>query len=187
MTRTHPEPQDAPPGESKDIVVFIIRRDTKCAECGEELGSGRWIRIENEKALCMTCADLAHLEYLPSGNTALTRRATKHSPLRAVVVQWARARKRYERQGILITAEALRLAEEECLADEDHGKAEGAVPGLSAEGGGAHRNVDLSETFRPRRTFGGGERFRAAGPAAGGHRSHPARTHPLRRTPHAIR
>ena len=98
MTRTHPEPQDAPPGKSKDIVVFIIRRDTKCAECGEELGPGRWIRVENDKALCMACADLAHLEYLPSGNTALTRRATKHSPLRAVVVQWARARKRYERQ-----------------------------------------------------------------------------------------
>ncbi len=40
MTRTHPEPQDAPSGKSKDIVVFIIRRDTKCAECGEELGRG---------------------------------------------------------------------------------------------------------------------------------------------------
>src|ERR1700690_2905167 len=98
MTRTHPEPQDAPPGESKDIVVFIIRRDTKCAECGEELGSGRWIRVENEKALCMTCADLAHLEFLPSGERFVARRvrAIKHSPLRAVVVQWARARKRYE-------------------------------------------------------------------------------------------
>ena len=57
--------------------------------------------------------------YLRSGNTALTRRATKHSPLRAVVVQWARARKRYERQGILVTADALRRAEEECLADEE--------------------------------------------------------------------
>jgi len=75
---------------------------------------------ESLDALLLTSgADLAHLEYLPSGNTALTRRATKHSPLRAVVVQWARARKRYERQGILVTAEALRRAEEECLADED--------------------------------------------------------------------
>jgi hypothetical protein len=36
-----------------------------------------------------------------------------------VVVQWARARKRYERQGVLVTAEALRSAEEECLADEE--------------------------------------------------------------------
>ena len=92
--------------DTKDIVVFIIRRETKCAECGEELEPGRWIRVENDKALCLACADLAHLEYLPSGNTALTRRATKHSPLRAVVVQWARARNRYERQGILIIAEA---------------------------------------------------------------------------------
>jgi hypothetical protein len=106
-------------GQSKDIVVFIVRRETKCAECGEEIGPGRWIRVENDKALCMTCADLAHLEYLPSGNTALTRRATKHSPLRAVVVQWSRARKRYERQGILVTWDAIERAEAECLADED--------------------------------------------------------------------
>ena len=49
---------------------------------------------------------------------ALTRRATKHSPLRAVVVRWARARNRYERQGILVTAEAIDRAEAECAADE---------------------------------------------------------------------
>ena len=108
-----------PASESKEIVVFIIRRDTKCAECGEELGPGRWIRVENDKALCLACADLAHLEFLPSGNTALTRRATKHSPLRAVVVQWAYARKRYERQGILVTPVAIDRAGTECLADEE--------------------------------------------------------------------
>jgi hypothetical protein len=114
------DPQQTRPARpSEDIVVFIIRRDSKCAECGEELLKGRWIRVEMNRALCLACADLAHLEYLPSGNTALTRRATKHSPLRAVVVQWARARNRYERQGILVTAEAMRKAEEECLADSD--------------------------------------------------------------------
>ncbi len=105
--------------KNKEIVVFIVRRDTKCAECGEELGSGRWLRLENDQPLCMSCADLAHLEFLPRGNTALTRRATKHSPLRAVVVQWSGARKRYERQGILVTREAIEKAEAECLADED--------------------------------------------------------------------
>lgn len=115
----NPPIESQPAKSSDDIVVLIIRRDSKCAECGEELGKGRWIRVENDRALCLTCADLAHLEFLPSGNTALTRRATKHSPLRAVVVQWARARNRYERQGILVTAEALRKAEEECLADTD--------------------------------------------------------------------
>jgi hypothetical protein len=106
-------------GKTDEIVVFIIRRDAICAECGEELGKGRWIRLENNQPLCLSCADLAHLEFLPSGNTALTRRATKHSPLRAVVVQWARARKRYERQGILVTPNAIERAEAECLADED--------------------------------------------------------------------
>ena len=43
-----------------EIVVFIVRRDSKCAECGEELGSGRWLRVENDKPLCLHCADLAH-------------------------------------------------------------------------------------------------------------------------------
>lgn len=99
--------------------MFIVRRETKCAECGEELGPGRWIRVEKDQALCLDCADLGHLEFLASGNTALTRRATKYSPLRAVVVQWARARKRYERQGILVTPSAIERAEAECLADED--------------------------------------------------------------------
>jgi hypothetical protein len=108
-----------PPGESKDIVVFMVRRETKCAECGQDLFDGNLLRLEDNRPLCLDCADLGHLEFLASGNTALTRRATKHSPLRAVVVQWARARKRYERQGILVTPDAIERAEAECLADEE--------------------------------------------------------------------
>jgi hypothetical protein len=106
----------AKPGE---IVVFIIQRETKCGECGDELGKGRWIRLENQQPLCMACADLDHLDLLPSGDAALTRRASKYSSLRAVVVEWARARKRYERQGILVAPDAIRRAEEECLADAE--------------------------------------------------------------------
>jgi hypothetical protein len=106
-------------GQTDEIVVFMIRRDTKCDECGAELSDGNLLRLENERPLCLDCADLGHLEFLPSGNTALTRRATKHSPLRAVVVRWSKTRKRYERQGILVTAAAIERAEEECLADED--------------------------------------------------------------------
>ena len=105
------------PAATEDIVVFITRREGKCAECGKELFKGNWIRLEKEQPLCLACADLAHLEYLLRGNTALTRRATKFSPLRAVVVQWARARQRYERQGIMVAPAAIRRAEEECLAD----------------------------------------------------------------------
>jgi len=119
MLQTHSETKGVPPGKSNDIVVFMVRRETKCAECGRELFDGNLLRLENERPLCLDCADLGHLEFLASGNTALTRRATKHSPLRAVVVRWARARNRYERQGILVTSEAIEQAEAECLADED--------------------------------------------------------------------
>src|SRR5207253_903871 len=80
---------------------------------------GNFLRTEGEKGLCLECADLGHLEFLPRGDTAVTRRATKYSKLRAVVVQWSRTRKRYERQGILAEAEAIRRAEEESLADAD--------------------------------------------------------------------
>jgi hypothetical protein len=108
-----------PPGPAPEIVVFQVRRETRCAECGQELWRGSLLRVEREKALCMECADLDHLEFLPSGDAAITRRASKYSPLRAVVVQWSRTRKRYERQGILADPEAIRRAEEESLANAD--------------------------------------------------------------------
>jgi len=122
MKETDTTAADAAAGQSaatEDIIVFITRREGKCAECGKELFKGAWIRLEKEQPLCLACADLAHLEYLPRGNTALTRRATKHSPLRAVVVQWSRARQHYERQGIMVAPAAIRRAEEECLADAE--------------------------------------------------------------------
>lgn len=112
-----PQQPDAP--ASDDIVVFEILRDSACAECGEELGRGRWLRVENQRPLCMSCADLAHLVFLPSGDAALTRRAGKYSGLRAVLVRFSRSRKRYERQGILVEEPALARAERECLADAD--------------------------------------------------------------------
>lgn len=57
--------------------------------------------------------------FLPSEDAALARRARKHSTLSAVVLKWSRARKRYERQGLLVEARALEEAEEECLSDEE--------------------------------------------------------------------
>jgi hypothetical protein len=108
-----------PNGNMKnEIVVFSVVKDTVCTECGEELWKGRLLRLENDKALCMACADLDRLEFLPSGDAAVTRRASAYSTLRAVVVRWSRARKRYERQGILAEPEAVRRAEEQSMADE---------------------------------------------------------------------
>jgi hypothetical protein len=105
---------------SDDLTVFITRRETICEECGEDLGRSAWITLTREKgALCLACADLDHLVFLPAGDAALTRRSRKHSTLVAVVLRWSRARKRYERQGLLVEEQALEQAEQECLADQD--------------------------------------------------------------------
>jgi hypothetical protein len=110
---------ERPISKSKDIVVFISTRNSTCAECRQELGHRAWITLDREKnALCLNCADLDHLVFLPSGDAALTRRSRKYSGLSAVVVKWPRARKRYERQGLLVKNEALEHAEKECAADE---------------------------------------------------------------------
>lgn len=102
------------------IKVFISGRDSTCDECGHKLGRKAWITLEGDgKALCLPCADLDHLEFLPAGNAALTHRAGRHSALTAVVLKWTSARKRYERQGLLVGSDALERAEQECLADAE--------------------------------------------------------------------
>jgi hypothetical protein len=75
--------------------------------------------MEGDGPLCLSCADMDHLVFLPSGDATLSRRAKKQSGLSAVVVRFSRARRRYERQGILVEEAALELAEEQCLADEE--------------------------------------------------------------------
>ena len=87
-----------------------------CASCGD---TGDFLRMDKAGALCLDCADLGHLEFLPSGDAALTRRATKASRLSAVVVRWSTRRNRYERQGILAEAAAIEQAAQECLSDAD--------------------------------------------------------------------
>lgn len=98
------------------LVVIQPVRDWACSECG---GSGDLLRMDDAGPLCLPCADLGHLVFLPAGDAALTRRATKASSLSAVVGRWSRARKRYERQGTLVEEQALALAEQQCLSDED--------------------------------------------------------------------
>jgi len=104
---------------SGDIVVFSILKPSACAECGAELWKGSFLRMEKEKPLCLECADLDHLMFLPRGDVALTRRSRKYSILSAVVVRFSRSRKRYERQGLLVESGALERAQEECLSDEE--------------------------------------------------------------------
>ncbi|OHB64402.1 MAG: hypothetical protein A2Y76_07130 [Planctomycetes bacterium RBG_13_60_9] len=109
-----------PGPQREELKVFITSRESTCDECEADLGSKAWITLKKDKGtLCLSCADLDHLVFLPSGDAAVTRRAKKHSTLSAVVLKWSKARKRYERQGLLVEEPALRQAEIECLADED--------------------------------------------------------------------
>src|SRR5262245_26245229 len=106
--------------EIEELKVFISSRESICGECSENLGSKAWITLAGEKgALCMACADLDHLIYVPSGDAVLTRRAKKHSKLSAVVLRWSVVRKRFERQGVLVEEQGMEKAEYECLADSE--------------------------------------------------------------------
>lgn len=115
---------------TEDLKVYITNRERRCDECKEDLGRHAWITLEGEgRALCLACADLDHLVFLPSGDTALTRRARTHSRLSAVVLKWSQARKRYERQGLLVEEDALARAEDECVADAATREARRAIAG----------------------------------------------------------
>lgn len=95
------------PSDDDEIVVFQIRRQSSCAACGEDLGPGRQIRLIDspageDRAHCLSCAGLDDLVFVPTGDHRLSRRVRARSERQAVVVKWARARDRYERQGYLV-------------------------------------------------------------------------------------
>jgi hypothetical protein len=101
-----------------ELVVFEkVSEEGNCSECGAQLPQGAFLFMEKSRLLCLSCADLDELVFLPAGDTALTRRVRKHRPLAAAVVRFNRAHKRYERQGLLVGEDALAKAEAECTAD----------------------------------------------------------------------
>jgi hypothetical protein len=91
-----------------ELVVINAIRDWSCTKCSAT-GDGLLI-MEDAGPLCMKCAEMDHLVFLPSGDAGVTRRARTASTLSAVVVRWSRARKRYERQGLLVEPAALEAA-----------------------------------------------------------------------------
>jgi hypothetical protein len=101
-------------GTRSELVVIAPISDWTCGSCN---GTGELLIMDDAGPLCMACAELDHLLFLPSGDAALTRRAKRASRLSAIVVRFSRARKRYERQGVLVEAAALEQAEADCLAD----------------------------------------------------------------------
>ena len=102
-------------GTSTELVVISPIKDWTCSSCG---GTGELLIMDDRGPVCLLCAELDQLVFLPSGEAALTRRARRGSRLSAVVVRFSRARGRYERRGVLVEPQALAKAEAECLSDE---------------------------------------------------------------------
>jgi hypothetical protein len=90
------------------VVIQPLNADWRCHRCG---GSGDLLIMEDGGPACLPCAGLGALQFLPSGDALLSRRAK--SSTYAVVVRFSRSRKRYERQGLLVQREALEQAERE--------------------------------------------------------------------------
>jgi hypothetical protein len=112
----HPAPEISPQ-RSRELTVISPHHAWTCASCEDDTGD--LLVKTNAGALCLDCADLGHLVFLPSGDAALTRRAKKASRLSAVVVRWSTRRNRYERQGILAENDAVEQAAQQCLDDAD--------------------------------------------------------------------
>src|SRR6266542_766350 len=49
-----PQPTDG----SRELLVFRVRRDTRCGDCDVVLERGSLLRVEGERALCLAGADL---------------------------------------------------------------------------------------------------------------------------------
>ncbi|MCH0543106.1 DUF2293 domain-containing protein [Streptomyces sp. MUM 203J] len=120
--------------------------------------------LESAGPLCLDCADLGHLVYLPRGDAALTRRAREAGTLWAVVVRHNRRRTRYERQGILVEEAALARAKAACLADAEARARRRARDAKRRAAGDARVTAELEAGIR--RLFPGCPAERAAEIAA---------------------
>jgi hypothetical protein len=98
-------------------VVVSPHRKWKCSVCRSK--GGGLLTIEDSRPVCLVCADLDHLMFLPSGDEELSAQAMANSCLSAVVLRFTRRRKRFEREGVLVEEAALELAETQCLGVEE--------------------------------------------------------------------
>jgi hypothetical protein len=96
-----------------DQVVFMIIKDSQCSRCQKELGKNNFLIMDSNQPLCLSCARLDQLVFLPRGDAQLTRRAKQYSSVSIVVVRFSRTGKRYERQGLLVEELALEKAQQE--------------------------------------------------------------------------
>ena len=91
-------------------MTVLLNDGARCAGCGD-------VPQMLHERRCLKCAGLGDLVFLPSGDPALTRRATSFSARCELVMTFNRRRKREERRGTLLEAEAIEKARVACAAD----------------------------------------------------------------------
>jgi hypothetical protein len=101
-----------------ELVAILPLKAWACHKCG---GAGDFLIMEKPGPLCLFCAGLADLVFVPAGDALLTRRVKAKSARRAVVVRFSKARGRYERQGLLAEPRAVESARRE--VEERRGEA----------------------------------------------------------------
>ena len=57
--------------DSRELLVFIKRTEFACTERGQTMGRQAWLTLRPDKgSLCLSCADMEHLLFLPYGDPA---------------------------------------------------------------------------------------------------------------------
>ncbi len=101
--------------------IFLTKKKTlTCSSCRKAISLGEAYVAESEKhkGTCFSCSPYVNAAFLKPGNAALTRRSKKHSSYCGVVYEWSNRRKRFERRGQYVEAEAIIKAQRECEQDE---------------------------------------------------------------------
>jgi hypothetical protein len=97
----------------KDLSAWMLSGPLRCGGCGASLAAGGLAF----GGRCLPCAGLGGLEFLPSGDAALTRRATAKSGRAVLVLDARQRRNRHERRGTLLEPAAIAAARDQCAAD----------------------------------------------------------------------
>lgn len=93
--------------KKRDPVVYKLSKSSRCYNCDSKLVVNDIVKLQQNRedereVLCGQCAGLAEYAFVPKGDAALTREATKQSQTRFVVMKWSELWKCYEREGILV-------------------------------------------------------------------------------------
>lgn len=102
--------------------IFLTKKEKlSCKKCGKAVPLGQAFVAESEtaKGTCFKCSPFEAYTLLPPGDAALTRRSKKHSELCGVLLMWNQRRRRYERKGQYVQAQAIQKAKIECAADKE--------------------------------------------------------------------